>query len=616
MRPVLRASAAAAAFALAALPARAEPKDVSAEVVLLAPADGPGAVTGAEFDLGLRAGLGATAALRREPLPADPVKLAQAITAVVKSDAAALLVWAPDGAVAAVQGAAEKAKLPLIVLSPEAPRPTAAHATFHAGGVLVCDEALQAMDFLLLPVGSRKPAILTDGSERAADVASRCLRIHHFVQEPLAPAPLADPFDAAAAQAVTASGADGIVYFGGAAGAERLLAGAGAAGLKLPILLGQGLVTAAVPTFAEGRAKTARALDAEWFEDYGGPASDARDALGPAAQAAGTRVFASTVRGYRTGQWVAEALRAAGGPDAKKFVPALRHVGRAGARGKKVFDEFGRGLLCRLGPWESAAAKDEPACRRLRHTLVPMQALPQIGTFRPSQFEWQEGTLHVQCTWGAKADRTIEKDLGVLGLSTGGYEAELEARILDDLMGRFISRMNRLFLRNPDGTAVPGVSWKISFATSPPPKGAKGVKFTAVLAGDDPAAGGRASGSLAMIFTTFIQRTIYAPQALKPVVSASDRKYLTGQYRWGTSVAENLRCDTVRSLLDGYSQGLALTGAHEIGHLCGPDHDTESPRSIMNVVEAVGLDFDWAEWIPAHARMLDKFLGREPAARE
>ena len=55
--------------------------------------------------------------------------------------------------------------------------------------------------------------------------------------------------------------------------------------------------------------------------------------------------------------------------------------------------------------------------------------------------------------------------------------------------------------------------------------------------------------------------------------------------------------------------------AHEVGHLCGLGHDTESPRSLMNVVEAVGLDFDWAEWIPSHAKTVESFLGREPAEK-
>lgn len=607
-----------AALLALAIPAAASPKDVretAFDVVVLGPADGGAAATCDEIALGARTALGADSpdvVLRRETL-APEGKVAESFAAWKKAPPAVVLAYVPDGRTREVEAAAEKARVALIVMSPEPARPAAdpARAVFWAGGVRTPDEALQAMDFCLLPLGAKKPAILHDGGERGADAAARAKRLHHVSLDPIEPAPLAAGFDAAAARAVAASGADGIVYFGGPDGAERLLRAAGEAGVNVPILLGQGLATGGVPAFASGASKSAWALDAEGFEDYGQVPSDDAKALADAAKAAGTRVFAATVRGYRAARWTRDALRAAQSADAKKVAAALRALERPAARGKRVFDDFGRGNLFRLGPWRSPAERDEPACRRVRPTLVPMQAIPQIGTFHPSQFAWQPGTVHVHCTWLEGAARTIEKDLAALGLHTGGYEGEFEQRILDDLMGRFLSRMNRLFLRNPDGTAVPGVSWKISFTTEPPGKDVKGVKLKAVLAGDHPDTGGIAAGVTATIFTTFIQRTIYLPQALKPVVAASDRPYLSGAYRWGTSVPQNLRCDAVRALVDGYSQGLSLTGSHEVGHLLGPNHDTESPRSIMNVVEAVGLDFDWAEWIPAHQKMLDTRLGRE-----
>ena len=117
------------------------------------------------------------------------------------------------------------------------------------------------------------------------------------------------------------------------------------------------------------------------------------------------------------------------------------------------------------------------------------------------------------------------------------------------------------------------------------------------------------------MFTTFIQRTIYAPMALKVPISAKDRTFVNGTYRWGASLEENLRGDSIRALLDGYTQAFGLTGAHECGHMFGCDHDTASPRSIMNVAEAVGLDFEWAEWVRAHLDILATRLGRVPAAK-
>jgi hypothetical protein len=35
----------------------------------------------------------------------------------------------------------------------------------------------------------------------------------------------------------------------------------------------------------------------------------------------------------------------------------------------------------------------------------------------------------------------------------------------------------------------------------------------------------------------------------------------------------------------------------------------------MNVVEAVGLDFEWAEWIAEHAKALETRLGRVPVPK-
>jgi hypothetical protein len=177
-----------------------------------------------------------------------------------------------------------------------------------------------------------------------------------------------------------------------------------------------------------------------------------------------------------------------------------------------------------------------------------------------------------------------------------------------------MSRLNRLFLRNADGTAIPGVSFNVTFGAEKEPKGLKGGhRFEMVLRGDDPDAGGRAHGTTCEVFTTYIQRTIYIQHALKPPLSRDDVEYLNGTYKWGAVLERNLRGDAIRALHDGFTQGFALTGAHECGHMFGLDHDTTSPRSIMNVNEAVGLDFEWAEWAPEHLKILETRLGRVPA---
>jgi hypothetical protein len=248
--------------------------------------------------------------------------------------------------------------------------------------------------------------------------------------------------------------------------------------------------------------------------------------------------------------------------------------------------------------------------------MVPMSGIPQIGFFGEGRFKWEPGSYYVWCHWGKAEERTIEKDLAAIGLDPGAYEAGLRDKMLDDLMGRTLSRLNRLFHRNADGTAIPGISYNVTFGTEKEPKDLKGGhRFEMVLRGDHPAAGGVAHGTSCEVFTTFIQRTMYAKLKLAPPLAPSDRIYPLGSYKWGSSLDQNLRSDSIRALHDGFTQAFSLTGAHESGHMFGLGHDEVTPRSIMNVVEAVGLDFEWAEWIPDHARALENRLGRVPAVK-
>jgi hypothetical protein len=133
-----------------------------------------------------------------------------------------------------------------------------------------------------------------------------------------------------------------------------------------------------------------------------------------------------------------------------------------------------------------------------------------------------------------------------------------------------------------------------------------------VLRGDSQIAGGVAHGTSCEVFTTYIQRTIYVKHALKPPLAREDLEYVNGTYKWAASLERNLRGDAIRALHDGFTQGFALTGSHECGHMFGLDHDEASPRTIMNVAEAVGLDFEWAEWAPANRKVLEARLGRVP----
>jgi ABC-type branched-subunit amino acid transport system substrate-binding protein len=640
-----RATAVAAicAASLTQLPASAAPDKPAppTKIVFFAPTDGPLAATAEEAFAGVKSALagGADVELSRDA-PKKPRAYDAWFAELEKRGVALALAFVADGETAAVEKAAVAAKVPLIVLSPEETKPDLdpSRNVFWAGGLRPADEALAAMDFLLTPLFVHAPAVFHDGSARGKEIAEKCARLHHFSQTPHAPTQVADDFgvadvkgvlgrhaSAAAAADATAAGegADGIVYFGGPAGAERLLAACAAAKIEAPVLLGEGLVSRAVPTFVDGHVPAAWALEAAYYEDYkdgkGSPASDIASVCETAAKDTGGKLFAATVRGVRAGRWIVEALRKA--PESPEKKPerklpwALRAIAREGARGKPVFEPWGHASLARLEPWRSPKWRDDPPCTRVRPTYLPVGGIPHVGDFSAASYKWEPGSFYVWMHWGKPEERTIERDMAAIGLDPG--EGELRARMIDDLMGRAISRMNRLYLRNIDGAAIPGVSYNVTFGTEEKPAGLKNShRFEMVLRGDDPDKGGVAHGTTCEVFTTYLERTIYARRAFKPPIAAADAEYVDGKYRWELKALDkNLRGDSLRALQDGYTQAMGLTGAHECGHMFGLGHDTATPRSIMNVVEAVDLEFEWAEWSPDHAKILEARLGRTPVPK-
>ncbi len=643
-RATLLAGLAAASLTQIPLSAGPEKPQPPAKVVFFGATSGPLAPTVEESFAGLKAAL---AGASNVELSRDAPKKRRDYDAwfadLEKRGVALTVAYVADGETSALEKASEKAKVPLLVLSPEETRPEldANRAVFWAGGLRPADEALQSMVFLLAPLSVHAPAVFHDGSARAALAASKCAFFHHVSQTPRAPQQLAADFGVADVKGVlgrhaTSSGgaadatsagdeADGIVYFGGPEGAERLLSACAAAKVEAPVLLGQGLATRAVPTFAEGRAASAWALEAAYFEDYadgkGSPAPSEASTCEAAAKETGGKLYAATIRGVRAGRWILDALhRAPESPEKKperKFVWALRTIFRDGAREKPVFEPWGHASLARLEAWRSPKWRDDASCSRVNPLYLPVAGIPHVGFFSAERYKWEPGSYYVWMHWGKPEERTIERDLAAIGMDPGESDPSARAQIVDDLMGRAISRMNRLYLRGPDGLPMPGVSYDVTFGTEEKPAGLKaGHRFEMVLRGDSQIAGGVAHGTTCEVFTTYLERTIYAKNALNPPLCAADRAYLNGSYKWTLKeLASNLRGDLVRALQDGYTQAMGLTGAHECGHMFGLGHDTTTPRSIMNVAEAVGLDFEWAEWSPEHAALLEKRLGRAPVPK-
>lgn len=644
-RATALAGLAAALMAPGAASASPEKPAAPAKIVYLGTAEGTLAATSDEAFEGVKAALagGVPVELTRET-PKKPRAYDAFFADLEKRGVVLAFAFVADGETPLVEKAAEKSKVPLLVLSPEETRQDIDpnRAVFWAGGLRPTDEALYALDFLLTPLGVHEPAVFHDGSARALAAASKCAHLCQRSQRPREPSLLAPDFGVADVKGVlgrnatsqsadaTAAGesCDGILYFGGPAGAERICAAAAAAKIEAPILLGQGAATRAVPHFVDGSASSAWALEAQYVEDWidgkGSPAPADAAALAEVAKTTDGKLFAATVRGWRAGRWVGEALRnAAASTDRKpdrKFLTSLRGLMRRvrvdPPMEKQVFEPWGHATLARFEAWHAGKWRDEPPFTRTRPGYMPIGQIPQVGFFDSSRFKWEPGSYYVWMHWGKPEERTIEKDLAAVGLDPGPDEPGLRERVVDDLLGRTMSRLNRLFLRNADGTAIPGVSFNVTFGAEKEPRGLKGGhRFEMVLRGDSEIAGGVAHGTSCEVFTTYIRRTIYAQHALKPPLSRDDVSYLNGTYKWGMVLERNLRGDAIRALHDGFTQGFALTGAHECGHMFGLDHDTTSPRSIMNVNEAVGLDFEWAEWAPEHVKILETRLGRVPVPK-
>ncbi|MEZ6009866.1 MAG: hypothetical protein R3F05_19200 [Planctomycetota bacterium] len=84
----------------------------------------------------------------------------------------------------------------------------------------------------------------------------------------------------------------------------------------------------------------------------------------------------------------------------------------------------------------------------------------------------------------------------------------------------------------------------------------------------------------------------------------------------GDDLTANRRADEIRCLVDGFASAVGLTLAHEYGHCCGCDHDTEHPTSIMNVLAGAGAGWEDAVWIPRHQQRLTQTLGIETSAAD
>lgn len=365
------------------------------------------------------------------------------------------------------------------------------------------------------------------------------------------------------------------------------------------------------------RSEALRAQAPRAFADalaLGGPDPEGLGRLGEAL------ALALEAKGLAPGEVEVRAAEAA-----RRLLLSARRAGSRQAR--KVLEAWQpgtpeQGLLGRLGFEPAGHVRSFPLRlwreRAGRWEEVPAGSLPADGCGPPLGFQAPRGALRpargrlAWLTWGEGAKRTIEADLQALGLTTGGYDPELDQLVLDEIVARAIRIAYQLFRREPDGTPLPGWSWGVTFTTQQPESLHPSETWVATLAGDDPAAGGMVTGDgRVSVFTTFLVRTMYAQHKLDPPLTAFDKPHLLGRHRWGEDKVHDHRGELVRCLVDGFASAIGLTLAHELGHLCGCGHDTEHPTSIMNVEAGAGAAWADCVWIPSHQAEVTRTLGVE-----
>jgi ABC-type branched-subunit amino acid transport system substrate-binding protein len=622
-------AAALAARPADSLPAAPPSPTVTWKAAFIGPLSGPLAASGKESLEGVKLALSLHASQFGAKPPellelddGDDVKKADAAIAKAQQAKVDVVFAAATGVTVDALVAKARTKTgPLLLLvgsashvpSPLAEDPVASLVPWPA------DHATSVIDFLEIPCQSKQPALVVEDTPRGRQFEAaivRSLPVRMQIAGTLFVKPHAAPAKDALAAAQAAK-ADRLIVFGEPDLVDGVADALAALSWKVPLFLDDGLVSAAATSLHDGRASDGFALVA--LPRF---CMKAPDALTAAWQAKhpGADVPLRTLKAYAMAKAFADVVvQFPKHAKREELNEALRLLPYGDEEsGRPLFDMTGRSARTLWLPRKLAATGTEAdeASRYLDPDFGPLlRARP------PSLYKAEPGSRVVWLTFGdakSKAPRSIEDDLVKLGLITKGYEAQMDEWILDELLARAMAKLNRLFLKNEDGTFIPGVSFNISFTTEKPKDLKPGEYFTAVIAGNDPESGGRAwpGEGRCEIYSTFMQRTIFQKNALTPPLKSEDRRYFTGAYLWGTDSTENLRSKTIRSLLDGYAGSFALTGAHEIGHLCGLGHDTDDPRSLMNVVEGAGLRETSVCWIPAHVKTLEKFLGRYEPPKE
>jgi hypothetical protein len=384
---------------------------------------------------------------------------------------------------------------------------------------------------------------------------------------------------------------------------------------KVPTLAGSAALSSAAVSPGEGRWTGLTLLSALPLRVATPP-----EALVEAEEKAhaGRPVYPRISLGWLVGDLLREAASKATGLGGPELVAALRAVTYGSDQANMpILDDLGRAALWRFHPWNVADRGPAP-CN------AGFQPLPDAGPFpgmrgpertapaTPGKIVWMTfGDAH------SSEPRSIDQDLVALGLRSGGASPEADAMVLEELLARAAGKLNRMFLKEYDGTVHHGVSFDISFTAEKPADPAKGRLWTMLIAGTGPSGRHGATHDigtgLVVLHSGWIVRNVtgLAKGRLYPPLSANDLRYLKGEYAWGESMEGNTRADQIRGLLDGLAGAFALRSAKELGLMAGLSLENgQDIRSIMNVKGGEGLHENNVHWTPKETKLLEKVPGR------
>jgi hypothetical protein len=257
-------------------------------------------------------------------------------------------------------------------------------------------------------------------------------------------------------------------------------------------------------------------------------------------------------------------------------------------------------------PLDLANPQERP--RRVPFTV--RSGLGPLSQWNTHRMQPRPGTVACFFNWGGPKLRTIEAELAGLKINSGGGQPVLDHLVREKVLFRMMSITGEKYGLGPDGQPKKGSLQICMTARVDRRKDKVKQVWPTIVAGDDPAAGGRAFGSYCIVYSTFIYRTIFKKyDLLEEPVGLQDLPRLTGLGRPAGQYVLGSREDILYRLIDKFAGSMALTAAHEIGHLCGLGHDTKDPVSIMNVQEGGGIDYPAGKFIPSHWEALKKRLG-------